>query len=91
MRIMKLKKGKADTPTKGMAMKTITTAYGKVKAEKAGKANVHFGAYYARNVNIYKDEQGRMFGRICYEMREIKDVDGTFVADTESHDGCHIY
>ena len=72
-------------------MKTITTAYGKVKAEKTGKANVLFGASYVRNVNIYKDDQGRMFGRICYAMREIKDVDGTFVADTEFHDDCFIY
>ena len=72
-------------------MKTITTAYGKVKAEKAGKANVLFGASYVRNVNIYKDEQGRMFGRICYQVREIKDDNGTLVADTEWHDGCSVY
>lgn len=63
-------------------MTTINTIYGKVKAENIGKRYVTFGVY-ERKINVYKDESGRMFGRIANAMREIHYAGGLYLASTE--------
>lgn len=64
-------------------MTTINTIYGKVKAENIGKRYVTFGVY-ERKINVYKDESGRMFGRIANAMREIHHAGGLYLASDES-------
>lgn len=64
-------------------MKTIDTIYGKVKAEIMGKRYVTFGGY-ERKINVYKDEAGRMFGRIACAMREIHYSGGVYLAANDT-------